>query len=879
MSRLVRLVLLFGVGAVLREVLRRAFFRAAIKAAIRLALEKARLSDTSDFVLCLEDVTVEWLNKALQRQHGEEKVVVSSMKVAPFGDVMGNASIMFRITDIEFQKNEVWLPSTMILKTPRNNAANRIPFTAVRMNEMEVAFFDVVQPALEKERVTGVHFPKGYSQQYSPAGNFYVLMGDVSLEQKAEFQTEANPLKTLAQAREIVRGIASFHGPFRGPVVDERFESIIRQDDDLLDMTAEAMRHGWKSCVSKMGDRMPKRLVEEGEALIQIAQRINDYLAEPACLVHGDCHLENCYLVPAENNEARFELGLYDFQLLRRGNGAIDLATFLGGSCELDLVLTHEDKILEDYISRLKEFDPDLAPRLSSLKLDFRIALGLVFCWNVAATLAISFDTEAQVDYFVYFTRICSAVDALDVVRTSLSLLGAKEIGIRRLRGPKPSWDCPPIKFIRANDDLPHLNITDNLFRPEFKRLEPGLWNRIKHELKYRLMLKKTSSGRGHHGQKTTGLSPSFLEGHHDPSWAVGTPVETAAFDSYYLSSFSDFRNSNSPSLALRWCKRARDNAGETWLIVKIPHDAIYTWHDHPNTKCGVKYLDSDTVVVESNDGKSRMSYHCVEPMNCWTAEFEGVLRNCKTGDLVQCSFSLKWTKDMDMFSFGTDVSPELLAKALALETITKEWADELKASHQEHYELFGTTNGKLKIDSTEFVVHGQGMRDHSWGMRDWGLMQAYAAKYFTIGEENQFFNIAMASLPALSNAKFGFVCNANRTKAVPAKAISLGLDDFVVGRPPKEMVLSMVANDDILYTIRMTVEPGDTVPLNMGPDRQLVNFRFASFEVHWMDAAGNFHREVGFGGSEVSNRFNSYTPAKPKLADLKYLPVTGEEL
>ena len=324
---------------------------------------------------------------------------------------------------------------------------------------------------------------------------------------------------------------------------------------------------------------------------------------------------------------------------------------------------------------------------LEDLKHDFRIALGLLFCWNVAAGLAVPFNTDAAAHYDEYFSRICHAVHDLDIINYALVWVGGcqanaqkrlMQSGIHALRGGSPAWDVPPVLKVVPNDDLPHQKHGYETYKAEYRFLKEGLKYRLIHALKYRFMLRMTSSRAGHHGQKTTG-SKTFevihyvsrkivipnncfivpdgdLEGHHPVDYAKGTPVEASAFDSYYISAFAPFTES-SPSCALRICKRADDDRGEVWLIIKTA-EGIFTWADHPATVCRVVYEGERSITATSLDGRSTMKFTCVQPMKAWKAAFRGQLRASSSGEMIDASFDLKWTRAMKTFSFGTDVSP-----------------------------------------------------------------------------------------------------------------------------------------------------------------------------------------------------------------------------
>jgi hypothetical protein len=67
-----------------------------------------------------------------------------------------------------------------------------------------------------------------------------------------------------------------------------------------------------------------------------------------------------------------------------------------------------------------------------------------------------------------------------------------------------------------------------------------------------------------------------------------------------------------------------------------------------------------------------------------------------------------------ECFNFDTDVSPDLIAHSLALESWTLEMFKKLESSHQTHYEQFGQLSGDLHIDGQLFDFNITSMRDHT---------------------------------------------------------------------------------------------------------------------------------------------------------------------
>ena len=428
-----------------------------------------------------------------------------------------------------------------------------------------------------------------------------------------------------------------------------------------------------------------------------------------------------------------------------------------------------------------------------------------------------------------------------------------------------------------------------NLHLASITQPKLGLFNKLMFYLKYRFILHKTTSRKGYHGGKTTDIPRATLEGHHAVIQAEGQSNQANAFDSYYLSTFASWgddplseneprEGEDSPSLALRWCRRFNDDEGEVWLAVRLPYNyGVLVWPSHPDSQACCVEAGEDTVVCKTLRGqkKAKLSLTCVKPMQEWRAHFEGHLLHQQSGEMVKVQFDVTWTKRMEMFSFGTHVSPQMTSKAIALETFSRDFFKELQSTHQEHYEQFGVSVGHLTITDptftispqkvTSFDVHGLGMRDRAFGMRDWGYMQRYISSYFWVGdyETGPRFNVTFASLPTLSNAKFGFVDFPDQPgPAVPIEGISGDFANIAPdGIPPKHLELGFRCNDTV-YHMAMDIDEDDHVGLSMGPERMWVNFRFARFTVSWVDPkTGKYHSQKGHGGSEFGYRYEGVVP------------------
>ena len=96
-------------------------------------------------------------------------------------------------------------------------------------------------------------------------------------------------------------------------------------------------------------------------------------------LLHGDAHIGNTYVLPDDG------VGFLDWQVVRRGNPAIDLGYFLQGACTVEDRRAAEQELVEEYRLAL-ELGTDELPSSEDVWLRYRAstAHGLAL-WLVTA--------------------------------------------------------------------------------------------------------------------------------------------------------------------------------------------------------------------------------------------------------------------------------------------------------------------------------------------------------------------------------------------------------------------------------------------------------------------------------------------------------------
>jgi hypothetical protein len=125
---------------------------------------------------------------------------------------------------------------------------------------------------------------------------------------------------------------------------------------------------------------------------------------------------------------------------------------------------------------------------------------------------------------------------------------------------------------------------------------------------------------------------------------------------------------------------------------------------------------------VEHGDGDGRgqvrisgLSFRCNEPFVSWTKKFRGAARLVSGDELragpitdgvyVPVSLDLECTMISPPFDYGSGDLDQSFAKA--------------------HYDQQQRATGRLVLPGESYELEGSGLRDHSWGPRDWTKMAA----------------------------------------------------------------------------------------------------------------------------------------------------------
>ena len=122
----------------------------------------------------------------------------------------------------------------------------------------------------------------------------------------------------------------------------------------------------------------------------------------------------------------------------------------------------------------------------------------------------------------------------------------------------------------------------------------------------------------------------------------------------------------------------------------------------------------------------------CVVPHRQWTLRFEGRLA-CLPAygpavgerESVRCSVDLTFLHRSEPFVPGTDDDPELIARHLGSAAWDARLLRVLRRNQNRGYVQLGEFHGTVAVGERLTPLRAAGLRQHTWGVRDWGASDA----------------------------------------------------------------------------------------------------------------------------------------------------------
>lgn len=279
-----------------------------------------------------EELTCAWLTAVLREggllQGGE----VTGFDVAPVGTGQMGDSFRIHLTC----SPGAHCPETLVGKFTAADEQSRATGVSMRTAEVEVRFYQQVAPELP------ARIAHCYYADVDPATARFVLL----LEDLAPLSV-GDQVKgcTVDQAASAVEELAKVHAPRWGDPALERLDWLNRRDEEANAALAAVFPLLYDGFVDRYAARLPEPVRPVGDPFFP---RIADYFVPhrgPRTVQHADYRVDNLLFGGPPDSP----LAVVDWQTVTLGQGAADLAYFLGGSIDIDARRVHEDELVHGY--------------------------------------------------------------------------------------------------------------------------------------------------------------------------------------------------------------------------------------------------------------------------------------------------------------------------------------------------------------------------------------------------------------------------------------------------------------------------------------------------------------------------------------------------
>jgi aminoglycoside phosphotransferase (APT) family kinase protein len=198
------------------------------------------------------------------------------------------------------------------------------------------------------------------------ASDFLMIMEDV-VARGADPRDSTRPM-TVDQVASGVRGLAKLHGEFWGDrITGDPALSWVEPFVAFAGLEYAPLEIAYQ----RLGDSVPAEIpgMTGTDLFVDIWARYIGTLTEaPQTLLHGDPHIGNTYVLPDDT------VGFLDWQMVRRGNFALDLGYFLQGALTIEDRRRSERDLVEEYRGALSLSAHDM-PSVDEVWLRYRASV------------------------------------------------------------------------------------------------------------------------------------------------------------------------------------------------------------------------------------------------------------------------------------------------------------------------------------------------------------------------------------------------------------------------------------------------------------------------------------------------------------------------
>jgi hypothetical protein len=277
------------------------------------------------------DIDASWLTSLLGQ-------TITSVSATPVGTGQVGATYRFGM-----RSSDADIPASLIGKFMSDDPVSRATGIAQSSYWREVNFYQTLGA------IRPLPIPRAKFAEIDPTTHQFALIMDDFPHHRSGNQLEP---ATLAEAVLAMEAAAKIHAAFWGdsgleahPWLNGSQAASVMDVDGLYTML-------WPAFCERYKDRINDQVLEAGQAY---EGRINAWIANrtgPRCLTHGDYRPDNMLF---NESDAHNPIVIVDWQTAGVGNGATDIAYYLGTALSPDVRRAHEVVIVAHWVRGLIE--------------------------------------------------------------------------------------------------------------------------------------------------------------------------------------------------------------------------------------------------------------------------------------------------------------------------------------------------------------------------------------------------------------------------------------------------------------------------------------------------------------------------------------------
>jgi hypothetical protein len=302
----------------------------------------------TDPVLSLAEITADWLSACLQR-HGYAAQVMG-FTASPIGT--GQVGATYRLT-LDYDPAKAAGPPTLVVKLPSNDPLSRATGKTHMTYIRESRFYQLF--AGQRPMAVPAHLYIGFDED---SHDFTLLMHDLP----HHVQGNQLAVPSAAEAQWAMDAAASIHAAWWGDPMLDRLDWLNGTKAVPQPLDGEALyAMFWPAFCDRYGDRVTPDMRRVGDAYLGHIKQWTDGRQGPRCLTHNDFRPDNMLFDP---EDARKPIVIVDWQTVGVGEGAGDIAYYLGTAMDPQTRRREEHGLLRRYQQGLARFgvpDADLA--------------------------------------------------------------------------------------------------------------------------------------------------------------------------------------------------------------------------------------------------------------------------------------------------------------------------------------------------------------------------------------------------------------------------------------------------------------------------------------------------------------------------------------